>query len=80
MNNLDDLLLQREAAEYLEVEWDIPISTQDLSKLARYGVGPDFRPKGRSKLFTKLALDSFAENYWRNKRNSDNECAAERSA
>jgi len=79
MNNLDDLFLQREAADYLEAEWDIPITTSDLSKLARYGAGPEFTMKGRAKLFTKSALDVFAERYWRNKRNNEN-CEAARPA
>jgi len=54
------LLRRREASHYLMKRWGIPCSYRTLAKLACIGGGPEHFAAGRTPLYAREDLDSWA--------------------
>jgi hypothetical protein len=57
----EQLLPRAEAAQYLSDVKRIPTSVAQLAKLAVTGGGPEYRKAGRTPLYPRDGLDSYAK-------------------
>lgn len=59
---MSDYLRRSDAAKYLRENFGLPCSTGTLANYAVNNIGPEFSLAGRFPIYSKNALDAWAEN------------------